>query len=70
MEEIAPQLDEKLIIDRRLCDYCGACVAVCPVDCIELKEKEIEIDFEECTVCMNCVYTCPQHIIKENELES
>ncbi|MBU0517614.1 4Fe-4S binding protein, partial [bacterium] len=27
-----------------LCDYCGCCVAVCPVDCIELEETSLAID--------------------------
>ncbi len=54
---------DNLLIDDELCDYCGTCVAVCPVDCIELKEKEIAIDMNICTLCMNCVHACPLHII-------
>ena len=54
------------VIDQ-LCDYCGMCVAVCPVDCIELKEKQIFIDLDICTMCMNCVHACPIHIIKNVE---
>lgn len=54
-----------LSIQSELCDFCGACVAVCPVDCIELKESEITIDSEICTYCLICVHACPIHIIIE-----
>lgn len=41
------------------CDFCGACVAVCPEDCIELFEKDIDINHKICTNCKLCVYICP-----------
>jgi len=65
LKKSAPDIIVKsaLIIDEQLCDYCGTCVAVCPVDCIELKEKEIAIDMDLCSLCMNCVHACPLHII-------
>lgn len=44
-------------VDR--CDFCGTCVAVCPVDAIELLEARLTIDNSTCTLCMNCVYVCP-----------
>ena len=40
------------------CDFCGCCVAVCPVDSIELYEARIEI-LEHCIDCMLCVWICP-----------
>jgi len=56
-----------LIIEKETCDFCGTCVAVCPEDCIVLKEMEIEIDGDVCTMCMNCVKACPIHVIMEME---
>lgn len=50
-------------IDKEECDFCGACVAVCLVDCIELCEKNIEINFKECTECKLCIYVCPIEVI-------
>lgn len=50
-------------IDKEECDFCGACVAVCLVDCIELFEKNIEINFKECTECKLCIYVCPIEVI-------
>ena len=46
-------------VEKEKCDFCGACVAVCIVDCIELFEKDIEIDFNICTECKFCIYVCP-----------
>ncbi|NIR51165.1 hypothetical protein GWO43_21375 [candidate division KSB1 bacterium] len=40
------------------CDFCGACVAVCPVDCIELYEARLNIK-EHCIDCLLCVWICP-----------
>ena len=48
------------------CDFCGACVAVCPVDCIELKEADISIDHNICIDCDLCVYICPIEVLEPN----
>jgi formate hydrogenlyase subunit 6/NADH:ubiquinone oxidoreductase subunit I len=42
-----------------LCDFCGCCVAVCPVDCIELEEMKLSINMAVCTLCGNCPQACP-----------
>ncbi|MFQ5822442.1 MAG: 4Fe-4S binding protein [bacterium] len=41
------------------CDFCGACVAVCPVDAIDLYEARIAIIENRCIDCMLCVWICP-----------
>jgi len=58
-----------IIVDKDECDFCGACVAVCPVDCIELFEKDIEIDLKKCTECKLCIYVCPVESIRHVEQE-
>jgi ferredoxin len=40
------------------CGYCGACVAVCPNQLLELNENEIAIS-EGCQNCGNCQIVCP-----------
>ena len=52
-------MDQCVSIDVGRCDFCGTCVAVCPVDAIELKESNIRIDVEICTCCQACVIICP-----------
>ncbi|MED5475130.1 MAG: 4Fe-4S binding protein [Candidatus Neomarinimicrobiota bacterium] len=46
------------------CDFCGACVSVCPVDCIELKEADISIIHEICIDCNLCAYICPIEVLE------
>ena len=61
--------DGRLEVKTALCDFCGSCVAVCPVDCIELAETMIYIDLEVCNLCQNCIRVCPIHIINLVESE-
>jgi NAD-dependent dihydropyrimidine dehydrogenase PreA subunit len=55
-----------IVPDR--CDFCGTCVAVCPVDCIELAEFRLTIDRDICTLCMNCVTVCPVEALAYREV--
>lgn len=48
-----------IIVNEKLCDLCGTCVAVCPVDCIELTEFDLLIDNDVCINCDVCVKICP-----------
>ena len=50
-------------IRENRCDYCGACVSVCPVDCIEGRENSIQIDNAICIDCDLCVYICPIEVL-------
>jgi ferredoxin len=54
-------------INRNLCDICGTCVAVCPVDAIVVSEFEVCIDNEKCINCLNCMTACPIKAISEGE---
>lgn len=54
-------------IDENKCDFCGTCVAVCPVDAIEVLESEVIIDETTCTDCSYCIFVCPWGALKEEE---
>jgi len=51
------------IIENK-CDYCGTCVAVCPVNCIDVEEEDILIDHKSCIDCDLCVYICPIEVLE------
>lgn len=54
-------------INRELCDVCGTCVSVCPVDAILVTEFKVNIDNEKCIECMNCLKVCPIKAISEGK---
>ena len=54
-----------------LCDQCGACAEVCPVEAIGEDEAGVyRIDEDICTSCMLCVDACPYDVIVENKRTS
>jgi len=50
-----------------LCNQCGQCAEVCPVDAIQLKNDVYLIDADECTGCMMCVDECPLGVLFEHK---
>ena len=59
------------IIDQTGCTGCEACIAFCPVDCIEIVPgpehpdfmKLVEVDLERCIGCQLCARYCPWETI-------
>ena len=49
------------------CTMCGACVDVCPVECISEGDPKYIIDPDECTDCGACVEECPVEAISPGE---
>ena len=56
----------KLIeVDDEKCFNCGACVSLCPVYAIKLKEdNSVFFNKEKCSSCGICVEACPSRAIK------
>ena len=51
-------------IRENRCDFCEVCVAVCPVNCIEVRESSIQIFHEVCIDCDLCVEICPITVLE------
>jgi len=49
----------RVLVDYDRCSYCGACVAVCPPDCITLHDATLIIHADLCTLCRRCIPACP-----------
>ena len=53
-------------IDPELCNGCGICVQICPMDVIKLDEKgkKAIIKYpEDCMICEICAIDCPTKAI-------
>lgn len=54
-------------VDKEKCFECGACLSVCPVNAISLKEdSSVVFDPEECigSPCGTCIDACPARAIR------
>jgi NAD-dependent dihydropyrimidine dehydrogenase PreA subunit len=49
-------------VDKEKCTGCSACVEVCPVDAIRIKEGKAVIS-DECIECGVCINHCPNEAI-------
>ncbi len=54
-----------MFVRKDLCDLCGSCVAVCPVDAISIEEFFVLIDMNICIECENCLIVCPAKAIEK-----
>ncbi|MGE5187817.1 MAG: 4Fe-4S dicluster domain-containing protein [Betaproteobacteria bacterium] len=64
VEVTVPKLIE---VDAEKCFSCGSCIALCPVEAINLdKECTVQFDKEKCvgSTCSICVDACPARAIK------
>jgi len=46
-------------VDADLCFGCGACVALCPPDALDIVEQIAIVDEQTCTHCEHCIPACP-----------
>ena len=47
------------MVDDDRCYGCGACIALCPVNVLNLESKLAVVDEENCTHCRLCIPSCP-----------
>ena len=57
-----------IIVDKNTCDYCSACISVCPPDCIEVSENDLTVDHFLCIDCDLCIKICPVEALSTNEI--
>lgn len=53
-----------IVVDPELCACCGACVSVCPVGALELKETRLSVS-DVCTDCLLCADACPMGALND-----
>ena len=50
-------------VDNNKCTGCGACVDICPVNAVKIKNEKALIDDKECVECGACINECPNEAI-------
>jgi len=53
-------------VDKEKCTGCQACIQVCPVGAIEIKEEKAQINMDECIRCGKCHDACPQNAVRHD----
>ena len=56
MAEAKPSI---FIVDDVLCYGCGACIALCPTNALDLVERLATVNQDNCTLCNHCIPSCP-----------
>ena len=47
------------VVDEDLCYGCGACIALCPTNALDLVNRLAIVDQSDCTLCEHCIPSCP-----------
>ncbi len=58
----------KMVVDLDKCIGCRACLGVCPVKAITMKDSKAVIDYERCWGCAKCFKACKQGAMSPREL--
>lgn len=48
-----------IVVKESLCEVCGVCIGVCPVDAINMGANSVTVDHSNCIDCGVCVRVCP-----------
>ena len=64
---MAKREDHAMVVDDERCFGCAACIAVCPLDALELEGILAIVTEEKCTHCDLCIPVCPVHALEIKE---
>lgn len=61
---MAKRDDHVMVVDEERCFGCAACIAVCPLDALELEGILAIVTEEKCTHCDLCIPVCPVNALE------
>ena len=47
------------VVHEDLCYGCGACIALCPTNALDLVNRLAIVEQSDCTLCEHCIPSCP-----------
>ena len=47
------------VVDEEFCYGCGACIALCPTNALDLVDRLNIVNQDDCTLCNHCIPSCP-----------
>ena len=57
------------IVDDDLCYGCGACIALCPTNALDLITRLAVVEEQKCTHCEHCISSCPVFALSIEEVD-
>ena len=57
------------IVDENLCYGCGACIALCPTNALDLLNRLAVVEQSDCTKCEHCIASCPVFALSIEEVD-
>ncbi len=61
--------ENRIEIDRKLCNGCGLCISVCTTGTISLREGKATVSGEASLLCGHCEAACPQSAIRVTAID-
>jgi len=58
------------VVDEDLCYGCGACIALCPTNALDLVSRLAIVEQKKCTLCKHCIPSCPVFALSIVEVNS
>ena len=57
------------VVDEDLCYGCGACIALCPTNALDLVSRLAIVEQEKCTLCEHCIPSCPVFALRIEDVK-
>ena len=57
------------VVDEELCYGCGACIALCPTNALELVDRLAIVEQQNCTLCEHCIPSCPVFALRIEDVK-
>ena len=58
------------VVDEDLCYGCGACIALCPTNALDLVDRLAIVEQINCTLCEHCIPSCPVFALSIEEVKT